>query len=188
MGMSAEARAAASERMKAMLAKKREKKSAVDPALQEAMAKQPIRSAANEKGIDTEAYGGLPGEVTVYPAGKIPRNIPMSSIDIKVDWEHIDMPSAQQFYAHLKAEFEKAGKILNDRENKRNAGYTCFTCKKYFEGLPHYVDFSYIDPITGLNILVTCCRNELCSREYNEMRIRERTKENLRRAAEQRGE
>jgi hypothetical protein len=187
MGMSAEARAAASERMKAMLAKKREKKSAVDPALQEAMAKQPIRSAANEKGIDTEAYGGLPGEVTVYPAGKIPRNIPMSSIDIKVDWEHIDMPSAQQLYAHLKAEFEKAGKILNARSSERTMGFTCFMCKKHFAGNPGFTDYSYIDPATGLSPRVDCC-GELCVINYHKFRIDMRLAENVKRGAEQRGE
>lgn len=191
MVMSPENRAAASERMKAMLAKKRAAKSAVDPSLQEAMAKTTSvtmpRHPKTEELQTATARGKIQVE-TVEIVGQIKFEDLPNHIVIEVDWEHLPMPEAQQLYAHLKDEFEKAGKILNARENRRNAGYTCFTCKQYFEGLPHFVDYSYIDPSTGLNVRVECCRDEHCSREYHEMRIRERTKAHLREAAEQRGE
>jgi hypothetical protein len=183
MGMSAEARAAASERMKAMLAKKREKKSAVDPALQEAMAKQPIRSSANVP--DTANSTGLPPVTFHVPEGQS-QYVP-NSINVAVDWERTPMPEAQTFYAHLKAEFEKAGKILNARSSERTMGYTCFMCKKHFAGNPGFTDYSYRDPDTGLSPRVDCC-GELCVINYHKFRIDMRLAENVKRGAEQRGE
>jgi hypothetical protein len=180
MGMSAAARAAASERMKAMLAKKREKKSAVDPALQEAMAKTTsVTMPRNPSDVMTVVSQTENGEVLeVHRA---------PSIVIEVDWAHIDMPSAQQLYAHLKSEFEKAGKILNARSSERTMGYTCFMCKKHFAGNPGFTDYSYIDPATGLSPRVDCC-GELCVINYHKFRIDMRLAENVKRGAEQRGE
>ncbi len=178
MPMSAENRAAASERMKAMLAKRRAAKTAappVDPAVQEAMAKAPIT------GVARSANGGP------EPAISPPMPWEESHIVIEVDWEHMPMGQAQQFYAHLKEEFEKAGKILNARSMAHVSGFTCFMCHKHFDGNPGFTDYSYIDPTTGLSPRVDCC-GELCVINYHKHRIDMRLAVEMKRGAEQRGE
>lgn len=179
MPMSDAARAAASERMKAMLAKKREKKSAVDPALQEALAKAPILSDSVPETEPIKMSAPLSDPLKWEGAD-------VQSINVNVDWEHIPMPAAQTFYAHLRAEFEKAGKILNARSNAHFSGYDCFMCKKHFNGNPGFTDYSYRDPETGLSPRVDCC-GELCVINYHKFRIDMRLAENVRRGAEERG-
>jgi hypothetical protein len=97
------------------------------------------------------------------------------------------MSEAQKFYAHLKSEFENAGKILNARSNERTAGYDCFMCHQHFNGNPGMTDHSYTDPKTGLTPRVDIC-GELCVIKYHKMRIEMRTQTNLQQAAAQRGE
>lgn len=173
--MSEAARAAASERMKAMLAKKRAAKA--DPALQEALAKAPIA------GVITGNSGVYVTEIGHWPE----KGVELNHIVVQVDWEKTPMPDAQQFYAHLKAEFEKAGKILNARSMATVSGYTCFMCHKHFNGNPGFTDHSYIDPATGLSPRVDCC-GELCVIHYHKMRIDQNLARRLQQASDQRGE
>jgi len=143
-----------------------------DPAIREAMAKVPMNGIA-------VVNSNSPTPIIVSDP------FSTSSINILVDWEHLPMPDAQQFYAHLKSEFERAGRILNARSMARTSGYTCFMCKKSFQGNPGFTDFSYIDPRTGLSPRVDCC-GELCVINYNAMRINERHQRAMVRAQQER--
>jgi hypothetical protein len=100
------------------------------------------------------------------------------SIGISVDWEKLPMPEAQQAYAQLRKEFEKAGFILNQRSMPAADGYTCFMCKKFHLGLARGTDFSYVNPQTGLMQPVSIC-GELCWIHYQELRIKERKEREL---------
>lgn len=106
-------------------------------------------------------------------------------ITVQVDWEHIPILEGQFAYGILKAEFEKAGRILNARSMEHLEGYTCFMCHKTFQGRPGFVDHSYLDPKTGLAKLVECC-GELCVINYNKYRIQLRLEHNLEVAEAQR--
>jgi len=182
MPMSDAARAAASERMKAMLAKKRAAKLPDGDiykdkqAIQEALARQPMTAAPPVADVTA-----APPAPPVFHASRV------SAINIDVDWDNLPMPEAQTFYAHLRAEFEKAGKVLNARSNAHFSGYDCFMCKKHFNGNPGFTDYSYRDPATGLSPRVDCC-GELCVINYHKFRIDMRLAENVRRGAEERGE
>lgn len=192
MTMTAEQRMTRSLRMKEHWQKKKAETGEMptDPAIREAMAKVPMNSP-----------------VEIHKSGQIPVNAPTcdrcgkmfidckcstahdpllaSSIAVDVDWEHIPMQEGQQFYAHLKAEFERAGKILNARSMQRTSGYTCFMCKNHFDGNPGFTDHSYVDPKTGLSPRVDCC-GELCVINYNAMRINERHQRSVAQAQQER--
>ena len=108
-----------------------------------------------------------------------------SQIAVDVDWERIPIQDGQKFYAELKNEFERAGRILNARSMERISGYTCFMCKKHFQGNPGFTDFSYTDPQTGLSPRIDCC-GELCVINYNDMRINQRHQRDVARAQQER--
>jgi hypothetical protein len=186
--MSPEAKAAQSEKMKAAWAKRKAAKEVpADPAIQEAMALVPMNGVAEK--IDRWTGEPLPDvkELQKKMTETIKRGIEHpSNINIEVDWDHLPMPEAQQFYAHLKSEFEKAGRILNARSMARISGYTCFMCKNHFEGDPKFTDHSYVDIETGLSPRVDCC-GELCLIKYNAMRINQRHELDMKRAEAQRG-
>jgi hypothetical protein len=172
MSMSPEQRAAASVRMKEMLAKKRAEKA--NPALQEALAKAPFASdAVVEKGN---------GSTKIQPLDQVLK-IDSKSIEVSVDWQNMSMPQAESLYAILKNEFEKAGKILNSRHTAEHDGYTCFMCHKHFAGRPGMTDLSYQDPKTGLFPRVDLC-GELCVVNYHKLRIDMRTAKHLDEARE----
>lgn len=171
--MTAEARAAQSERMKRMHAEGKMKKKA-DPAVQEALAKIPITGVADHQFIPTEIPVTSVAHYTNH-------------IHIDVDWDHLPMTDAQASYAVVKKEFEKAGKILNARSMASTNGYTCFQCHKHFNGNPGFTDLSYVNPQTGLSERVDCC-GELCVINYHKRRIDMRVAKNIQQAAEERGE
>jgi hypothetical protein len=178
MAMSPEQRTATSLRMKEHWQKKKAEAGEIptDPAIREAMAKVPMNAP-----IETHT-----SVVSLHVTGPIrDQLIEPSRILVLVDWEHIPMQEGQQFYAHLKAEFERAGKILNARSMARTTGYTCFMCKKHFDGNPGFTDHSYVDPKTGLSPRVDCC-GELCVINYNAMRINERHQRNVAQAQQER--
>lgn len=177
MPMSEAARAAQGERMRQRHAAKRSEKM-TDPALQEALAKAPFVTISKEA---TDRMTDWPRTGNIVEVHRAP------SIVIEVDWAQMPMLEAQQFYAHLKDEFEKAGRILNARSMERVSGYTCFMCHKHFNGNPGFTDHSYIDPKTGLSPRVDCC-GELCVINYHKMRIDQNLGARQRQAAEQRGE
>ena len=172
-----EQRAAASERMKLLHAQGKMQHKSKDPAVQEALAKVPMN---------------MPQVVPTSPAA-VPPTEPHPSngtaaegvITITVDWQAVPIPEGQLAYAILKAEFEKAGRILNARTMERLEGYTCFMCHKHFQGRPGFVDHSFLDPDTGLAKLVECC-GELCVINYNKYRIELRLAHNLEVAEAQR--
>lgn len=176
MAMSPEARTASSLRMKERWQKKKAEtgEPPADPALREAMAKVPMNAVVSNAEISLHATG-----VTRDPL------IEPSEILVLVDWEHVPMSEGQKFYAYLKAEFEKAGRILNARSMERVSGYTCFMCKKHFQGNPGFTDYSYVDAKTGLSPRVDCC-GELCVINYNAMRINERHQRSLAQAHQER--
>ena len=145
-----------------------------DPAVREAMAKVPMNAVVTTLPVATT--------VTVSPAYD---PLDVTSISVNVDWDRIPLLDAQQFYAHLKEEFERAGRILNARSMQRVAGYTCFMCKKHFDGNPGFTDYSYTDPASGLSPRVDCC-GELCVINYNAMRINQRHQRDVARAQQER--
>jgi hypothetical protein len=175
--ITAEERSLRSLRMKEVWQKKKAQagEPPADPALREAMAKVPMNAPVS-------FHSG-----TTIPFDQpLPANIlEESHITVDVDWEHIPIQEGQQFYAHLKAEFERAGKILNARSMERISGYTCFMCKKHFNGNPGFTDFSYVDSKTGLSPRVDCC-GELCVINYNAMRINERHQRSVAQAQQER--
>jgi hypothetical protein len=178
MPITAEERIKRSLRMKEQWIKKKAEAGelSADPAIREAMAKAPMNAVAStEPGLLPVSYHIPNGKADYEP----------NHITIEVDWEKTPMQEAQQFYAHLKNEFERAGKILNARSMERTSGYTCFMCKKSFQGNPGFTDFSYIDPQTGLSPRVDCC-GELCVINYNAMRINERHQRAVARAQQER--
>ena len=179
MAMTPEQRTASSLRMKERWQKKKGEagEAPTDPALREAMAKVPMN------GLTQTNHSSV---VSLHVTGPNPDPlIEPSQILVLVDWENVPMLEGQKFYAYLKAEFEKAGRILNARSMERTSGYTCFMCKKHFQGNPGFTDFSYVDPKTGLSPRVDCC-GELCVINYNAMRINERHQRNVAQAQQER--
>lgn len=174
--ITAEERTARSLRMKASWQKRKAEAGELpaDPAIREAMAKVPMNAVVPIT------------EVSLYVTGPIRDPlIEPGKILVLVDWEHVPFLEGQQFYAHLKDEFEKAGRILNARSMERVSGYTCFMCKKHFSGNPGFTDYSYVDSKTGLAPRVDCC-GELCVINYNAMRINERHQRSLAQANQER--
>jgi hypothetical protein len=177
MSLTKEQRAASSLRMKERWQKLKAQSGELpaDPAVREAMAKVPM----NEVAKLMNAY--VPPAVTLPPGSVIEE----SQIAVDVDWEHIPLLDGQRFYAQLKAEFERAGKILNERSMQHLTGYTCFMCKKHFNGNPGFTDYSYVDPQTGLAPRIDCC-GELCVINYNAMRINQRHQKSVLQAQQER--
>jgi hypothetical protein len=95
------------------------------------------------------------------------------SIVVSVNWEHLPILEAQQAYAMLKKEFERAGFIINQRSMPEPGSYTCFMCKNTHLGEPRGKDYSYTNPKTGLMEVVEIC-GEACWLAYQGLRIRER--------------
>lgn len=180
-----EQRAAASERMKRLRAEGKMQRKPKDPALQEALAKAPMNMpqvSATPHEVVPSAPAAAPSMTThIPPNGAAARPV----IVVNVDWQTIPMLEGQFAYGILKAEFEKAGRILNARSMERFDGYTCFMCHKHHLGRPGFVDHSFIDPLTGLAKLVECC-GELCVINYNKYRIELRLAHNLEVAEAQR--
>jgi hypothetical protein len=180
MAMTPEQRTASSLRMKDRWQKKKAEAGElpVDPAIREAMAKVPMNAVAIPKDSVIDLPRPLPGAIITYDGDRPP-------IDIRVDWEHVSMMEGQQWYGVLKTHFERAGKILNARSMERTSGYTCFMCKKHFDGNPGFTDHSYVDHKTGLSPRVDCC-GELCVINYNAMRINERHQRSVAQAQQER--
>ena len=104
------------------------------------------------------------------------------NIEIDVDWQSLPMEHAQTAYAELRKEFEKAGRILNERAMPTPGNYTCFICKKTHAGDPRGTDYSYINPETGLMEPILIC-GELCWLRYQEFRIGKRREAQMPRSA-----
>lgn len=180
MAMSAEARALQSTRMKEKWLKRKAQAGEVpaDPALREAMAKV----AMNTPIVVPHPLQNI---VVRIPEIENPMKLEHYSNHITINWDTLPMMEAQHFYAALKSEFERAGRILNARSMARTSGYTCFMCKKHFDGNPGFTDFSYVDPATGLSPRIDCC-GELCVINYNAMRINQRHQRSLAQAQQER--
>lgn len=202
--MSQEQKDAISQRQKDAWAKRKAeqiaKEAPPDP-LQQALARTPLVSDKVAEGLPPEVtlVGKLPLSRTPLVSDRVDVGIDVSGkvygtdenlvaqvehfhksgiINIVVDWDNIPMPEAQQLYAQIQAEFNRAGRILNARSMARYEGYTCFMCHKQFKGNPGFTDLSFISPETGLMVRVDCC-GELCVIRYNEKRIEMRIKKNL---------
>ena len=103
-------------------------------------------------------------------------------IHVNVPWNTMPMLEAQQWYAKLKQEFERAGAILNARScSESEEGYVCFmavkegACKKgvVHTGRPAGIDSSHKNPKTGLYDPVRIC-SERCWILYQGQLIQER--------------
>jgi hypothetical protein len=152
MPMSAEARAAASQRMKDRHAAKR---NGSEPSPQDIL------------------IPPLEPPVAVRPNG-------VFGIHIDVNWERLPMQEARLAYAELKAQFEKAGYILNSRSGTEQPSYVCFICKKAHAGLPAFRDFAgWKDPVTNLIVPVGIC-GTICYEKYNRKLFEKRRDENQR--------
>jgi hypothetical protein len=123
-----------------------------------------------------EKTNGSPGEIIDAEYAEVP------SIEVAVDWHGMPMLEAEQWYMRLRAEFERAGGILNARRCSENeAGYVCFmagkenACKEGVirTGRPAGIDSSYRDPKTGLFTPVRIC-SERCWVLYQGQLIQER--------------
>lgn len=104
------------------------------------------------------------------------------SFTFDVNWKTLPMEEAQRAYAELKAEFERAGTVLNARSMPTPGHYTCFICKKTRAGDPRGTDYSYINPETGLMQPILIC-GELCWLRYQEFRIGKRREAEMPRTA-----
>ena len=121
---------------------------------------------------------GIPNKKQAH---KLPDAVTNPEIHVDVDWAGLPMQRAQMFYQQLKVEFEKAGRILNERSFPPNIGrYACFMCactckppsqstnpidhapgcKKVHEGDARGKDDSYKDPKSGLYVPVRICGEE----------------------------
>ena len=169
--MTAEARLAASERMKAMRANQKAKKEADANAPQESLAEVKPNGGA-------EAHPIQPLDQVLL--------IESPAIRVTIDWETIPIPEGQAFYAILKNEFEKAGKLLNARLMAEQEGFTCKMCHQHFAGRPGMTDLSWKDPETGLFPRVDLC-SEVCVRNWDIFRTTERRDKYIREADQQRG-
>jgi hypothetical protein len=124
--------------------------------------------------------------ITQFKENTLPYQKPLAlSIIVDVDWEHVPMLAGQQAYATLRAEFEKAGKILNARSLKTDLGFQCFMCHGDFDGMPAFRDDSYKDEKTGLLVPVRIC-GQMCLERYNLMCFERRRDANQRRENETR--
>jgi len=101
---------------------------------------------------------------------------------VEVDWANMPVLLAQNYYAKLKAHFEKAGAILNARTTGSNAEWICYMSDKskdcptkgqLHNTLPKSIDNSHIDPKTGLIQVVRLC-SEICHIRYQQILIDER--------------
>lgn len=126
--------------------------------------------------------------------GKVPY-----TIHIFVDWENMPLQEARNYYERLSKEYEKAGRILNERATTRQPDqFNCFMAGKpgcckigtAHTGRPRFIDLSYKAPkggykdlLTnqhtpeGLTVPVNIC-SELCFHRYNEILIAERRERN----------
>lgn len=107
-----------------------------------------------------------------------------------VDWQNIGMPEAQQLYAKLKEEFERAGRILNSRlmHLEDSEFYECFMAGKpncCAKGTKHRLpargtdyENGFRDPKTGLVMPVRIC-GENCWIRFQGLLIDERRERNL---------
>jgi len=124
-----------------------------------------------------------------------PPSAPSYSIMVAVDWENLPLQLARDAYEKLSKEYERAGKILNERSTaKPDAQFHCFMAGKpgccklgvAHKGMPRFTDLSYkapkggyVDKLTGqhfpegLSVRVDIC-SELCYHRYNELMIAER--------------
>jgi hypothetical protein len=167
----------------------RKAREASNPALQEAILKQPLMSnvpTTGEAPLTHDRFTGDPlpdvKELQAKMTKSFKENLERKwTIDVDADWEHLPMGDAQQAYATLKFEFEKAGKILNARSTAEQEGYTCFICKKRHSGRPGMTDLSYQDPETGLFPRIDLC-GEHCVIRWQAFRVEERCKRFLREA------
>ena len=98
---------------------------------------------------------------------------PEPIIVVEVDWTNLPFDKARSLYANLKAEFEKAGRILNARSMPTGDYYTCFICKTRHFGEPRGKDYSRQDPATRLMTPVLIC-GEACWLKYQQLCIGER--------------
>lgn len=135
-----------------------------------------------------------------FKSGPIPADRPpIYSISINVDWENMPLQEARNFYEALSKEYEKAGRILNERATTRQPDqFNCFMAGKpgcckigtAHTGRPRFIDLSYKAPkggykdlLTnqhtpeGLTVPVNIC-SELCFHRYNEILIAERRERN----------
>lgn len=112
-------------------------------------------------------------------------------IEVNVPWNTVPMLEGQRYYAKLKAEFERAGAILNARNCAEGEdGYVCFMagkeggCKKGVirKGRPAGIDSSHKNPKTGLLEPVRIC-SERCWILYQGQMIEERRARELAREA-----
>ena len=160
MPMSAEARAAQSERMKLRHAANRQGNSGIAPEPNEEELKLKAELARIEA-----------------PTAKKPDTV--FGITVKVDWAHIPMQEARLAYAELKSQYEQAGVILNARSMGEAPEFTCFICKKTHPGRPAGEDNAHKDPDTGLLAPVKIC-GTICWEKYQVLLFEQRRDRNQR--------
>jgi hypothetical protein len=108
-------------------------------------------------------------------------------IDVTVPWESLEILEAQQWYAILKKEFERAGAILNARLCAQTQdSFVCFmagtegACKAgvIHKGRPAGIDYQHKDSKTGLLQPAMIC-SERCWVLYQAKLISERREREL---------
>jgi hypothetical protein len=112
------------------------------------------------------------------------------TVKINVPWETLDILEAQRWYAVVRAEFERAGTILNARRCAENLdSFVCFmageegACKPgiVHKGRPIGIDYAHKNPKTGLLEPAMIC-SERCWVLYQAKMIAERRERELQRA------
>lgn len=136
------------------------------------MAEGRERTRLLREGLKQKTNGDAPtGSVHITEVATFP------DVLISVDWKNAPMHEAQSAYSKLREEFEKAGRILNERSMPAPGSYKCFMCQIVHPGDARGKDDSYYDPDTGLLSPVRIC-GEGCWISYQDFRIRERSLRN----------
>ena len=163
-----------SEEQKRKMAEGREKAKKLRESLDKAMATPLERLQAGEKLTEPERQAAenlLRSQMTRSIKEELNKRW---NIVVDVDWNHLPILDAQEAYAVMRKEFEKAGQILNDRSMPAPGSYKCFICQITHPGDPRGKDLAYEDPETKLRVPVEIC-GEACWLKYSDYRIKERS-------------
>lgn len=131
-----------------------------------------LRVASEPSNGHQEAMASLPTSAI----GETPLG-PHWAIKVEVDWQNAPLPQAQEAYARLKKEFERAGTILNSRSMPTPGSYVCFMCQITHPGEARGKDDSQVNPSTGLAERVRICGEE-CWISFQDFCIRGRSMRN----------
>lgn len=99
---------------------------------------------------------------------------PVAHYDVSIPWDKLELTEAERWFGKLRAELDRAGRILNQRHSEPQY-YPCKICGKMIaDGEEKYRDNSYINK-SGLPEPARCC-GAICAEKWMSRRIEERRK------------